>query len=225
VDRNNRVVSTFERVLDSIGLAIVQGELAAGHVDTVDGLVARTSASRSIVREATRVLASLGMIRAGRRIGLTVLDRDEWQLLDPRVIRWRDSSDDRPQQENELRDLRRAIEGEAARLAAIRHTESQMAVLIEAIDGLERAARMQDPSAFFAADREFHAAVLRMSGSGMLMRLQSVVDEALRLRTPDTSARWQAAPGDVQLHRALVTAIEERDPDASGELMARIAEG
>jgi len=52
-----------------------------------------------------------------------------------------------------------------------------------------------------------------------------VVDEALRLRTPDTSARWQAAPGDVQLHRALVTSIEERDPDASGELMARIAEG
>jgi DNA-binding FadR family transcriptional regulator len=84
---------------------------------------------------------------------------------------------------------------------------------------------MQDPSAFFAADREFHAAVLRMSGSDMLMRLQSVVDEALRLRTPDNSARWQAAPSDVQLHRALVTAIEGRDPDASGELMARIAEG
>jgi DNA-binding FadR family transcriptional regulator len=156
---------------------------------------------------------------------LTVLDRDNWQLLDPRVIRWRNSTDDRPQQENELRDLRRAIEGEAARLAAIRHTESQLSVFIEAIDGLERAARMHDSSAFFAADREFHAAVLRMAGSDMLMRLQSVVDEALRLRTPDNSARWQAASGDVQLHRALVAAIGKRDPNASGELMARIAEG
>ena len=218
-------MNTFERVLDSIGLAIAQGKLAAGDIDTVDGLVARTGASRSIVREATRVLESLGMIRAGRRIGLTVLDRGEWQLLDPRVIRWRDLSRDRMQQESELRDLRRAIEGEAARLAATRHSDSQITVFNEALQDLERAASAQDSSAFLAADRKLHASVLQMSGSNMLTRLQSVIHEALRLRTPDSSARWQAAPNDVQLHRALGEAIERRDPERSGEIMAQIAKG
>ena len=48
---------TFDLVLDSVGLAIVRGDLPAGHSDTIDGLIVRTGASRSIVREATRVLA------------------------------------------------------------------------------------------------------------------------------------------------------------------------
>jgi DNA-binding FadR family transcriptional regulator len=218
-------VNTFDRVLDDIGLAIVRGELAAGQVDTVDGFVVRTGASRSIVREATRVLVSLGMIRAGRRVGLTILDRSEWQLLDPIVIRWRDTSDDRLVQEDELRDLRRAVEGEAARLAAHGRSASQLATLTQAVEDLARAASGRDSSAFLAADRRFHAAVLAASHNAMLMRLQSVIDEALRLRTPGSSIAWRAAPGDVQLHRDLVAAIERQDAGASSEIMARIAEG
>jgi DNA-binding FadR family transcriptional regulator len=217
--------STFDRVLDDIGLAIVRGELAADHVDTVDGFVARTGASRSIVREATRVLVSLGMIRAGRRVGLTVLGRSEWQLLDPSVIRWRGSSDDRLVQEDELRDLRRAVEGEAARLAAHGRSASQLATLTGAADDLASAASAQDSPAFLAADRRFHAAVLAASHNDMLMRLQSVIDEALRLRTPGTAVAWRAAPADVRLHRDLLAAIERHDAPAAGRLMARIAEG
>ncbi|HEY4268010.1 MAG TPA: FCD domain-containing protein [Galbitalea sp.] len=218
-------MTTFDRVLDDIGLAIVRGELAGGHVDTVDGFVARTGASRSIVREATRVLVSLGMIRAGRRVGLTVLDRREWQLLDPVVIRWRDASDDRGRQRQELRDLRRAVEGEAARLAAVARSAVHLATLGEAIGALDRAAEARDATAFLAADRLFHASVLAASRNAMLMRLQSVIDEALRLRTPGTPVAWRAAPGDVRLHRDLLAAIERNDAAAAGEIMATIANG
>lgn len=219
------MTSTFDRVLESIGLAIVRGELPAGHVDTVDGFILRTSASRSIVREATRVLGSLGMVRAGRRVGVTILDRAEWQLLDPMIIRWRGSSDDRLGQENELRELRRAVEGDAARLAATRRSSSQLADLLAAIDELEAAARARDSVAFLDADRRFHAAVLAASANAMFVRLQAVIDEALRLRTPDSSGAWSAAPDDVLLHRALATAIETQDAGAAADLMVRIAEG
>lgn len=105
----------FSRVLETIGRAIVSGELPPGHVDTVEGLGQRTGASRSIVREATRVLVSLGLVSAGRRVGLTVLGRDRWDVLDPAVIRWRLDSPDRERQVDELRALRLAIEPEAAR--------------------------------------------------------------------------------------------------------------
>jgi len=218
-------MTTFDRVLDTIGLAIVRGELAAGHVDTVEGFMDRTAASRSIVREATRVLASLGMIRAGRRVGLTVLDRTEWQLLDPLVIRWRDSAGDRVRQHGELRQLRRAIEGEAARLAATARSSSQLTILVEAVDDLETAARARDSVAFLEADRRFHSALLASSANEMLMRLQAVVAEALRLRTPDSSGAWRAAPGDVELHRELVGAIERGDAHAARDIMTAIAEG
>jgi DNA-binding FadR family transcriptional regulator len=225
VTRRMTVASTFERVLDSIGLAIVRGELPAGHVDTIEGLIARTAASRSIVREASRVLASLGMIRAERRVGLTILGRDEWQLLDPIIIRWREASADRAEQENELRDLRRAVEGEAAKLAATRRSIADMKVLNRALSDLDAAAQARDSSRFLIADQQLHTAILTASGSRLLMRLQTVVDEALRLRTPTNSAAWRAARSDVRLHRELVTAIERQNPDASGDIMVQIAQG
>jgi DNA-binding FadR family transcriptional regulator len=112
------VPSAFERALDQLGAAIVAGELPAGHTDTVEGFVARTGASRSVVREVTRVLGALGMLSAGRRIGLRIRPLDEWDLLDPRVIRWRLEGSDAAVQLAELRSLRHAIEPAAAAAAA-----------------------------------------------------------------------------------------------------------
>src|SRR5690606_40160142 len=46
--------SAFEQALDQLGAAIVGGELEAGAADTIEGFIARTGASRSVVREVTR---------------------------------------------------------------------------------------------------------------------------------------------------------------------------
>ena len=42
----------FDRVLDGLGAAVVDGSLPTGHRDSIDGFVTRTGSSRSIVREA-----------------------------------------------------------------------------------------------------------------------------------------------------------------------------
>lgn len=81
--------TAFERVLHTLGRAIVDGVLPAGHADTIEGLVQRTGASRSVVREASRVLGALGMLSAGRRVGLVILGPEHWDVLDPLVVRWR----------------------------------------------------------------------------------------------------------------------------------------
>jgi DNA-binding FadR family transcriptional regulator len=64
--------AAFRQVLDYLGRAIIDGRMGAGDTDTVDAIVARSGASRPVVREATRVLVSLGMLTAGRRVGLRV---------------------------------------------------------------------------------------------------------------------------------------------------------
>jgi DNA-binding FadR family transcriptional regulator len=218
------VTSAFDRVLDTIGAAVVRGELPAGHQDTVEGLVARTGASRSIVREATRVLGSLGLLRAGRRVGLRVLPRSDWDTLDPLVIRWRLASPDRDRQLDELTALRRAVEPEAARRAALAPAPAAVAELRAAGEELRQAGERVDPAAFLAADRRLHGLVLAMSDNAMFDRLRSVVEEALADRDRLLRGRSDPRPSapDVALHLAVVAAISDAEPERAATLMRDI---
>jgi DNA-binding FadR family transcriptional regulator len=211
--------STFDRVLNAVGRAVVDGSMRAGDTDTVEGIEQRTGASRSIVREATRVLGSLGMLRAGRRVGLRVMAREEWNVLDPQVIRWRLDSDDRETQLEELRDLRLAVEPEAARRAALGRGSQAKASLAATAAALKRAASQGDRAAFLEADRELHGQVLALSGNSMFIRLQTVIEEALRERSD-----LNPEPHDVALHVEVAAAVGAGDADRAALIMRDIVE-
>src|SRR3546814_18245989 len=59
-------------LLDDLGTRIVSGELAPGTVLTLAGLETRYLVSRTVIREAVRVLEAMGMLRSRRRVGVTV---------------------------------------------------------------------------------------------------------------------------------------------------------
>lgn len=217
--------SAYQRVLDRVGAAIVSGELEAGSVISVDALVDLTGASRSIVREATRVLASVGLLTARPKVGLRIADRRDWDALDSDIVRWRLDSPQRSEQIAELLDLRLAIEPAAAQSAARRRTDDQAAELIAAGEQLRAAASLRDGAAFFDADARFHGLVTTASENRMFARLQSVLREALRERTPREPFTWDDAPADVDLHVALADAIDQRDPDGARDLMSLIVRG
>jgi DNA-binding FadR family transcriptional regulator len=208
------VPSAFERALDQLGAAIVAGELPAGHTDTVEGFVARTGASRSVVREVTRVLGALGMLSAGRRIGLRIRPLDEWDLLDPRVIRWRLEGSDAAVQLAELRSLRHAIEPAAAAAAARAVGEGRGSTeeLDRALAAMDSAAAGPESGAFLEADRAFHSAVLDLSGNAMLQRLREVIEEGLRHRALRERGEHAAVirAGDEERAAAGVREIIER---------------
>lgn len=219
--------TAFARALDQLGGAIARGDLPAGHADTVDGFVTRTGASRSVVREVTRVLTALGMLSAGRRVGLRVLGQEHWGLLDPHVIRWRLDGPDRAVQVEELRALRRAVEPAAAAAAARavgRRDEEEVAALAAAAQAMTAAAGADDPGDFLAADRALHAAVLALSGNGMFVRLGGVIEEALRSRALHERADLPPDPHDLALHREVARAIIAGEETAARVAMAEIVD-
>lgn len=215
---------TFDRVVDELGRAIVDGSLPADHVDTIEGMVARTGASRSVVREATRVLGALGMLSAGRRVGLRVLAEDHWDVLDPMLIRWRLAGSGRRRQIDELRALRRAVEPDAAAAAAqaVRDGKGECERIEGAADALRVAAADPDPAAFLQADRELHAAVLTLSGNSMFARLRAVIEEGLRDRALGERAHLLPDAHDVELHAALARAVIGGDPEGAAAAMREI---
>ncbi|WP_395819298.1 FadR/GntR family transcriptional regulator [Curtobacterium flaccumfaciens] len=217
------MTSTFERVLDQVGAAVVSGAVAVGSRRSVDDLVTWTGASRSIVREAVRVLVALGLLSARRRVGVTVLDVREWDVLDPRVVRWRLRGPDGDRVAAELRELRAAVEPAAAAAAARRAARDECADRREALrttaDELAAAATRDDRPDFVAADVRFHALVLDLSGNALYRRLHQVVGQVLRERGSIRPDRH-----DVGLHLALADAVLDGRPDDAASTMQAIVD-
>ncbi|MGN6689109.1 MAG: GntR family transcriptional regulator, partial [Actinomycetales bacterium] len=82
-------VGLHARVLDDLGTAICGGDLGEGTVLYIDALADEHGVSRSVVREALRVLSSMGLVESRRRVGTTVRRQAQWNVYDPQVIRWR----------------------------------------------------------------------------------------------------------------------------------------
>jgi DNA-binding FadR family transcriptional regulator len=201
--------SAYARALDAVGSAIVSGAWPAGRAETVDGLVASTGVSRSIVREVTRELAAAGLLAASPRVGLTAQPRSGWDLLDRRVVRWRLRVGDRGLQLRELRQLRVAVEPEAAALAARRRPDAEVAVLRESAAALLAADGAGDEAAFLAADQRFHRALMRASGNATLAALSALIDEVLEDRALVERHGLGASPVDAALHVEVAAAVAD----------------
>src|SRR6476620_7283700 len=170
-------------LVQKLGLAIAEGTLPPHSILRLDELEAQHNVSRSGVREATRVLASMGMLASRRRLGTVVQPEESWNIYDPQVIRWRLASSRRVDQLRALNELRGAIEPQAARLAAERASWDTGSDLVSQAARLWAAGQRGDQVEFLRLDIEFHAAVLRASGNPMFSQLHNLVAEVLTGRT------------------------------------------
>ncbi len=148
------------RVLDTLGPAITAGEYPPGSVLRTDELAQHFEVSRSVMREAVRVLESMHLVESRRRVGVTVRPESEWNVYDPQVIRWRLTGADRARQLRSLTVLRSAIEPVAAGLAARYATAEQCAELTQFALGMVATSRGHQLEGYLVHDVAFHRVVL-----------------------------------------------------------------
>ncbi|MBZ6138520.1 MULTISPECIES: FadR/GntR family transcriptional regulator [Streptomyces] len=213
------------RVLDTLGPAITAGEYPAGNVLRTDELAQRFEVSRSVMREAVRVLESMHLVESRRRVGVTVLPECEWNVYDPQVIRWRLAGSERPRQLRSLTVLRSAIEPVAAGLAARLATPEQCAELTECALGMVANSRGHRLEEYLFHDVAFHRVVLAASGNEMFARLGGVVAEVLAGRTHHDVMFEDPDPAAVTLHVQVAEAIRARDAARAEELTREITVG
>ncbi|WP_046500690.1 FadR/GntR family transcriptional regulator [Streptomyces odonnellii] len=213
------------RVLDALGLAITAGEYPAGSVVRTDEVAQRFDVSRTVVREVVRVLESMHLVESRRRVGVTVRPAEEWNVYDPRVIRWRLAGADRPRQLRSLTVLRSAVEPVAAGLAARNATPEQCAALTEQALGMVATSRGRRLEEYLVHDIAFHRVVLNASGNEMFARLGDVVAEILTGRTRHQVMFDDPDPAAVTLHVGVAEAVREGDAARAEELTREIAVG
>ncbi|AZM52355.1 GntR family transcriptional regulator [Streptomyces sp. WAC 01529] len=213
------------RVLESLGPAITAGEYPPGSVLRTDELAKRFEVSRSVMREAVRVLESMHLVSSRRRVGVTVLPTEEWNVYDPQVIRWRLAGADRARQLRSLTVLRSAVEPVAAGLAARHATAAQCAELTECALGMVAHSRGHQLEGYLKYDVAFHRAILNASGNEMFARLGDVVAEVLTGRTAHQVMFEDPDPPAVSLHVQVAEAVREGDAARAEALTRQIALG
>ncbi|EKX61864.1 FadR family transcriptional regulator [Streptomyces ipomoeae] len=213
------------RVLETLGPAITAGEYPPGSVLRTDELAQTFEVSRSVMREAVRVLESMHLVESRRRVGVIVRPTAEWNVYDPQVIRWRLAGADRPRQLRSLTVLRSAVEPIAAGLAARNATAEQCAEITECAIGMVANSRGHRLEGYLHHDVAFHRLILNASGNEMFARLGDVVEEVLAGRTHHEVMFPDPDPAAVTLHVQVAEAIREGNAPRAEELTREITEG
>lgn len=168
-----------QQVVDELGLRIVGGTPEPGEPLPVESVLAgELGVSRGALREAVKALAAKGMLRTRPRTGTRVLPEEQWNHLDHDVLRWQQTGDP-GRLLNATGELRRAVEPEAARLAASRADPGHIRAMFDALEEMEAAAARPEPGAYVEADIAFHRALLDASGNLLFGALGRALDVAL----------------------------------------------
>ncbi|GAB3212397.1 FadR/GntR family transcriptional regulator [Marinactinospora thermotolerans] len=212
------------RVLAVLGPAIAAGEYAPGHVFTLERLERDHGVSRTVAREAVRVLESMRLVVSRPRTGVRVRPPEDWSVLDPRLIRWRLAGPGRGTQLRSLTELRAAIEPPAAAAAARRASAAQRDRVVAINERMAVTGRAGDMETFLRLDIEFHHLILELSGNEMFAGLSGVVAEVLAGRTAYDLMPRHPRPEALRLHAHVASAIHDGLPDVAEAAMRAIVD-
>ncbi|MBX3028979.1 MAG: FadR family transcriptional regulator [Chloroflexi bacterium] len=214
-------------VVQRIGRRIVTGELTPGEILPEQGELSRLlNVSRTVVREATRVLIAKGLVESRPKRGTVVLPRSSWHILDPDVLAWQTEAG---RDEGFLRsvfEIRHIIEPGAARLAA-EHADGRELRDIQA--AFEDMGSNSDESSYLKADVLFHGMLVAATHNDYLIQLVGAFGPALhaglQATIRDTWAWEDFLEFSLPLHRAVLDAVMARDPDRAEAAMRLLVEG
>ncbi|MBC8158441.1 MAG: FadR family transcriptional regulator [Alphaproteobacteria bacterium] len=210
--------SLHGQIVHDIGRRIATGEIKPGQsLPSEESLCLEMDVSRTALREAMKVLGAKGMIESRPRRGITVLERENWNALDPDVLSWAHGGSPDADYMHKLVEVRRIVEPAAAELAAKRATDGELAAIQKAFDDMAR--QVDDIDAFIAADLESHAAIISASHNEFLRPVANVICAAMLSSLRITNPTVDRNRYSLELHDAINAAIQNRHPDAAREAM------
>jgi DNA-binding FadR family transcriptional regulator len=213
-----RIPATIAR---EIGMQIVSGALQPG--DVLDGEIetsGRLRVSRTAYREAVRILAAKGLVKALRKVGTRVTPREEWHLLDPDVLGWIFAFEPDDETLASLFELRRMVEPEAAALAAARRNDEDLRQMAAALQGMAKHGLQSNSGRL--ADQAFHAAVLRASRNAFVVSLTASVGAAVTWTTFYKGTHSRELRDSLPDHQRVYDAIGRRDGRAARHAMTEL---
>jgi GntR family transcriptional regulator, trigonelline degradation regulator len=188
-----------EQVSDLLRKEIVEMRLRPGQRLVERELIERIGVSRTTIREAIRHLAAEGLVTTIPQKGAIVASPS-----------WKEAA--------EVYEVRALLEGAAAREFAERASENQLKALHRALRLVER--RAEDPRGLLHAKGHFYEVFFDGSGNATIRQIiEGLQARVAVLRAASLQVDGRAAQSVVEI-RAIVEAIERRDPAAASDAAA-----
>ena len=205
--------SISEIIIESITEAIVSGELKKGEkIPTETELSEYFGVSRNTIREATKVLISLGILEIRRPEGTYVADGFNERIFNPLLygLILEDGSS------KSLLELRRVLEVGVAQLAVEHATAEDIAQIKAALTDFVRALNNLplDSEVILNKDLAFHAAIERAAHNPLMLKICRIVSNLSipsRRLTTEAIIKQQEIEFLIKTHTQMYEMIEAKD--------------
>lgn len=203
-----------ERVIDQLRGQLREGQWPCGtRIPTEDSLSKTLGVGRNTVREAVRALVHAGLLELRQGAGTFVRsDRDPTEL----VRRLADGT------LHDQLEVRRALEVEAARLAALRRTDDDLKAIGDALRA--RGSWTDDVSleAFVDRDAQFHLSIVRAGHNATLLEMYLYFWGGLQNTIARTERDQHLPEPSHEAHEAVYEAIRCGSPDEAAEAASQL---
>ncbi|WP_405779397.1 FadR family transcriptional regulator [Streptomyces sp. NBC_01378] len=205
-------VRLADRVASMLADEIESGRLTTGDkLPTEVELVKQLGVSRTVIREAVSRLSNAGLVEARQGRGVFVLPRRT------RPLDLEADTTDTKAKVLQIVEVRRAMEGEAAELAATRATAADHARMRQALAAIDAAVAAGGDGA--DEDLAFHRSIAESTGNAVLVSTVRYLGEVSRGGIRVTRAN-EARRGDFfdavrEEHHAILAAIEQGNAKAA----------
>ncbi|WP_454884693.1 FadR/GntR family transcriptional regulator [Sphingomonas oryzagri] len=208
-------------IAQKIGFAILSGEyppgsILPGEIESAE----QFQVSRSVYREAIRILSAKGLVTSRPKAGTHVTSREQWNLLDPDVLAWTFDAEPPVDFIRDLFELRMIVEPAAAELAARRRSGEELSRMGHALE--EMAYHGLGVVAGRDADQLFHRTLLIASHNAPLTSLSSSIEAAVSWTTIYKQRKRKLPRDPIPDHRILFNAIADADADAARAAMVEL---
>ena len=168
-----------EVVTMSVLEQIVAGDIQVGAMLPCEADLEETyGVSRTVIREAIKSLELKGVVRARQGLGTAVCSVDNWNLLDPAVLALSVKHDDDLKRQDELAQIRMALEGIMCARAAELASDQALGLLKALLDRME--GELSDPAEYLNVDFEYHVEIMRISGNSLGRSIVQTVHSQIR---------------------------------------------
>lgn len=186
-------------------------------IPTEAALGAEFGVSRSVVREAIKVLEGKGILRIDRGRGTVVQPTERWRTFDPLILEAQLRHGDRAAVLHEVLVLRMGIEPELAAGAALNARDQQRQTLTRIAADLTRSRNQVEE--YLDVDAAFHDAIADASGIRLGCEIIRTIARPVAVQRALTAQIPHAPARSHDQHLAIFDAIVQGDPDRARKAM------
>jgi GntR family transcriptional regulator, transcriptional repressor for pyruvate dehydrogenase complex len=212
-----QVVRPYEQIVKQIQHAIREGQIAPGErLPTERELAEQFGVSRSVVREAIKVLGTMGLVESRQGSGSYVQNSTIQTISRAFVL----SVSPDAESVERLFEFRQVLETEAAHLAAIRATPDQISAIEVTLARMNHSEELDPWKLFAEVDPPFHILISEACGNPYLQVAIACVRDMQQDVVRIFSERAGSVEDAMKHHHLILEAIRQHDPAAAAASMA-----